>query len=486
MNTKVRSFPNGFLWGGAIAANQVEGAWNIDGKGISTADIAMNKKNLSRGDYKKHNSVSEEQIKETLESDSSKDYPKRRGIDFYHRYKDDVSIMGDLGIKALRFSIAWTRIFPNGDENHPNELGLKFYDDLIEELIKNNIEPIVTLSHYEMPMYLVNNYGGWTSRDVVTFFENFAKCVFERYKNKVKYWITFNEIDSIVRHPFTSGGIVPERFNNIEQAVYDGLHHQFIASALAVKHCKEIMPDAKIGCMLTSLLTYPHTCNPEDVLAAHWSNQFNYFFTDVQVRGAYPKYIERYFNEKNIIIKKLNGDDELLSKYTVDFISFSYYNSFVTSADSEGLEKVSGNTMGGIKNPYLPMSDWGWQIDPIGLRIALNNLYTRYQKPLFIVENGLGAEDIVSPDGTIDDEYRIQYLKSHIEQMHEAVLDGVELMGYTLWGIIDLISYSSSEMEKRYGLIYVDQDNDGNGSLERKLKKSFFWYKNLIKLNALT
>ncbi|QMV16308.1 glycoside hydrolase family 1 protein [Vibrio spartinae] len=485
MSEVMRKFPDGFLWGGAIAANQVEGAWNLDGKGISTADIATYKNNLSKGDYVKHNSVDEQQIKAAMASLSTDEYPKRRGIDFYHRYKDDITLMGQLGIKALRFSIAWTRIYPHGDETQPNEAGLAYYDRLIDALIEQNITPVVTLSHYEMPMHLVNKYGGWSSRQVVYFFENLCVTLFERYKGKVKYWITFNEIDSIVRHPFSSGGIIPHRFENVEQAVYDGLHHQFIASAIAVKHCKEIIPDAQIGCMLTSLLTYPHTCNPDDVFAAHWNNQFNYFFTDVQVRGAYPKYIQRYFDEKGIKIKLEEGDEALLYHNTVDFISFSYYNSFVTSADSEGLETVSGNTMGGIKNPYLPVSEWGWQIDPLGLRIALNNLYSRYQKPLFIVENGLGAYDKVEDDGSINDDYRIQYLRAHIEQMHEAILDGVELIGYTLWGIIDLISYSSSEMEKRYGLIYVDQDNDGNGTLERKVKKSFSWYKNVIEDNGL-
>lgn len=483
--TTIRTFPEGFLWGGAIAANQAEGAWNAAGKGISTADTAMNKKNISKGDYKKQNAVSSEQLARALQDQSTVNYPKRRGIDFYHRYPEDLALMGEMGIKTLRTSIAWTRIFPNGNETNANEEGLLFYDRLFDEMIKNGIEPLVTLSHYEMPMYLVDHYGGWTSREVIDFFVRFSTTVFNRYKDKVKYWITFNEIDGIVRHPFTNGGIVPDRFENVEQAVYQSLHHQFIASAYAVKLCHEIIPDAQIGCMLTSLLHYPHTCNPLDVLAAHKNNQFNLFFTDVQVRGAYPGYIERYFREQGIIIEKVEGDSELLKKYTADFISFSYYNSFVASADSEGLETVSGNTMGGVKNPYLPVSDWGWQIDPIGLRLALNNLYSRYQVPLFIVENGIGAYDTIEDDGTISDPYRIEYLRSHIEQMHEALLDGVEIMGYTVWGIIDLISYSSSEMEKRYGLIHVDQDNDGNGTLERRRKESFFWYQNLISNNGL-
>ncbi|MGM1023242.1 MAG: glycoside hydrolase family 1 protein [Bacillota bacterium] len=480
-----RTFPEGFLWGGAVAANQVEGAWNVDGKGISTADMAIYKKNVSKGDYKKHNSMTEEHIQKAMQDTSDQDYPKRQGIDFYHRYPEDLALFGEMGFKTLRVSIAWTRIFPNGDEDKPNEAGLQFYDRLFDEMHKNGIEPLVTLSHYEMPMYLVNHYGGWTQRKVVDFFIHFCKTVFKRYQNKVKHWITFNEIDSIVRHPFTSGGILPERFDNVEQAVYQGLHHQFIASALAVKYCHEIIPDSKIGCMLTRLTTYPHTCNPQDILAAFKDNQFNYFFTDVQVRGAYPPYMKRFFREKEIVIEKLEGDDEILKTHPVDFISFSYYMSLVASADSEGMEKVSGNTIGGVKNPYLETSDWGWQVDPVGLRLSLNELYSRYEVPLFIVENGLGAYDKVEEDGSIQDDYRIDYFRAHFEQMHEAILDGVELMGYTSWGAIDLVSYSSSEMEKRYGFIYVDKDNDGNGTLERKRKKSFYWYKDVISNNGL-
>ncbi|KQO12701.1 glycoside hydrolase family 1 protein [Paenibacillus sp. Leaf72] len=485
MSSNFRKFPEGFLWGGAIAANQVEGGWNEGGKGLSTADVAMYRKHLSKADYKKHNSISEEQIKEAMETADASEYPKRRGIDFYHRYPEDIALFAEMGFKVLRVSIAWSRIFPNGNETEPNEAGLQFYDDLFDELIKHGIEPLVTLSHYEMPLYLVNEYGGWTSREVVGFFVRFCQTVFERYKHKVKQWITFNEIDSIIRHPFTSGGMVPGRFENLEQSVYQALHHQFIASALAVKYCHEIVADSQIGCMLTCLIKYPNTPNPKDVLVAYQDNQFNLFFTDVQVRGAYPKYIERLFREKGIQLEKHAGDDELLKAHTVDFISFSYYMSLVTSVDSERMEQVSGNTIGGVKNPYLETSEWGWQIDAVGLRIFLNELYNRYQVPLFIVENGMGAYDKVEEDGSIQDDYRISYFQQHLEQMHEAILDGVELIGYTSWGCIDLISYSSSEMEKRYGFIHVDQDNDGNGTLARTPKKSFYWYKDVISNNGL-
>jgi 6-phospho-beta-glucosidase len=485
MANTVKKFPEGFLWGGAISANQAEGAWNVGGKGLSTADVAVYRKHLKRDEYEKHYLITNEQIEEAMKDPTDKKYPKRRGIDFYHRYKEDLALFAEMGFKVLRTSIAWTRIFPRGDESEPNEEGLRFYENLFKEMRKHGIEPLVTLSHYEMPLYLVNEYGGWTNRKVVDFFVHYAKTVFSRYKELVKYWLTFNEIDSIIRHPFTSGGIVPERFEHLEQAIFQALHHQFVASALAVKYCHEIIPDAKIGCMLTRLLTYPYSCHPEDVLLAQKDNQFNYFSSDVQVRGEYPKFMNRYFLEKNIVIEKKVGDDEILKQHTVDFLSFSYYMSLVNSINAEQMDKVCGNIAGGVKNPYLETSEWGWQIDPVGLRIALNDLYDRYQIPLFVVENGLGATDKIEEDGSIQDDYRIDYLKKHIEQVYEAIQDGVEVMGYTSWGCIDIISASTSEMEKRYGFIYVDQDNDGNGTLKRIPKKSFYWYKEVISENGL-
>ncbi|WP_077616109.1 glycoside hydrolase family 1 protein [Caenibacillus caldisaponilyticus] len=485
MANTVKKFPEGFLWGGAISANQAEGAWNVGGKGLSTADVAVYRKHLKRDEYEKHYLITNEQIEEAMKDPTDKKYPKRRGIDFYHRYKEDLALFAEMGFKVLRTSIAWTRIFPRGDESEPNEEGLRFYENLFKEMRKHGIEPLVTLSHYEMPLYLVNEYGGWTNRKVVDFFVHYAKTVFSRYKELVKYWLTFNEIDSIIRHPFTSGGIVPERFEHLEQAIFQALHHQFVASALAVKYCHEIIPDAKIGCMLTRLLTYPYSCHPEDVLLAQKDNQFNYFSSDVQVRGEYPKFMNRYFREKNIVIEKKVGDDEILKQHTVDFLSFSYYMSLVNSINAEQMDKVCGNIAGGVKNPYLETSEWGWQIDPVGLRIALNDLYDRYQIPLFVVENGLGATDKIEEDGSIQDDYRIDYLKKHIEQVYEAIQDGVEVMGYTSWGCIDIISASTSEMEKRYGFIYVDQDNDGNGTLKRIPKKSFYWYKEVISENGL-
>lgn len=482
----IKGFPDNFLWGGAVAANQVEGAANIGGKGLSTADMAVFRDALGRGEYEKHYSISDQQIIDAIGAKDISAYPKRRGIDFYHRYPEDLALFAEMGFKVLRVSIAWTRIFPNGTEEEANEEGLKFYDNLFDEMIKNNIEPLVTLSHYEMPIHLVNECNGWHDRKVVGLFEKFVISVFERYKTKVKYWITFNEIDSIIRHPFTTGGIVPDRFsgNEIENVLYQALHHQFVASALAVKHCHNIISGAKIGCMLTRLLTYAESCNPEDMLLAHRENQLNYFFSDVQIRGYYPNHMKRRFAEKNIDIVMESGDEEILRQHTVDFLSFSYYMSLVTSINADKMDKVSGNIAGGVKNPYLEKTEWDWQIDPVGLRIALNDMYDRYQIPLFVVENGMGATDIVEPNGEIIDDYRISYFSGHIREMKEAVKDGVELMGYTSWAPIDLISASTSEMAKRYGFIYVDQDNYGNGTLNRSRKKSFYWYQNVIKTNG--
>ncbi|HEY0210210.1 glycoside hydrolase family 1 protein [Acerihabitans sp.] len=483
---KIDGFPEGFLWGGAIAANQVEGGWNEGGKGLSTADMAIFKKDLKPEEYSKHYTITNQQIEQAMQATDAADYPKRRGIDFYHHYKDDIALFAEMGFKVLRFSIAWTRIFPTGVEPEPNESGLQFYDDLIDELLRNNIQPLVTLSHYEMPMYLVNQFGGWSDRRTLDCFERFTLAVLKRYGKKVKYWLTFNEIDSIIRHPFTTGGIVPERYpaERLENIIYQALHHQFVASALAVKHCRRLSPDSKIGCMLTRLLTYPQSCAPEDVLLAGRENQLNYFFSDVQIRGRYPRHMLRRFSEKGLQIDTRPGDEEILSQHRVDFISISYYMSLVTSVNADKMDKVGGNIAGGVKNPYLKTTEWDWQIDPVGLRIALNDLYDRYQIPVFVVENGMGAVDTPDGQGVIRDDYRIAYFQSHLQQMKEAVKDGVELLGYTSWAPIDLISASTSEMNKRYGFIYVDQDNQGNGTLRRSRKKSFHWYQDVIRSNG--
>ncbi|AIQ57352.1 glycoside hydrolase family 1 protein [Paenibacillus borealis] len=482
MAAVLNGFPENFLWGGATAANQLEGAFDQGGKGLSTADmIAFVPKDKRQGDHSME--ISTERIAQILAGETDDWFPKREGVDFYHRYKEDIALFAEMGFKVFRMSINWARIFPNGDDALPNEQGLQFYDDVFDELLKYGIEPLVTLSHYETPLGLTQKYNGWASREVVGFYVKYAETVFTRYRSKVKYWLTFNEINVMLFSPYTGGGILTDHVENKLQTVFQGLHHQFVASSLATKLGHEIIPGSQIGCMLARMESYANTCNPADVRKRQQEDQMNLFFTDVHARGKYPRYMDRYFAENNIVIAREPGDDEILAANTVDFISFSYYMTLTVSAGPEG-EATAGNLLGGIKNPYLKASDWGWQIDPVGLRITLNNLYDRYQKPLFIVENGLGAFDKVEADGAVHDHYRIDYLREHIKEMKEAVKDGVELMGYTAWGPIDLVSMSTSEMSKRYGFIYVDLDDTGSGTLNRSKKDSFAWYKQVISSNG--
>lgn len=480
-------FPDNFLWGGAIAANQCEGAWNEDGKGMSVADVAMFKPNVDKKDYVSQWHIDMDDIRKARETDDVVYYPKRHGVDFYHHYEEDIALFAEMGFKTLRLSIAWTRLFPNGDEEKPNKKGLLFYENVFKCLRKHNIEPLVTLSHYEMPLYLVENYEGWASREVVDMFVKFATTCFERYKDLVKYWLTFNEIDSVFRHPFTTVGIVEDNYaskNEAEEAIYKALHHQLVASALVTKYAREIIPGAQIGCMVTKTLTYPETCNPEDIYLAMMDNRTNNLYTDVQVRGKYPFWIKKLWKDKGFEIPILEGDEEILAAHTVDFISFSYYMSMVQSIHAEKREKVGGNLTTGVKNPYLSTSEWGWQIDPKGLEISLIDLYDRYQKPLWIVENGLGYNDVVNEDGTIEDDYRINYFADHFKAIGHAIENGVEVMGYTSWGCIDIVSASTSQMSKRYGFIYVDVDDYNKGTYKRLKKKSFDWYKKVIETNG--
>lgn len=480
-------FPKDFLWGGAIAANQCEGAWNVDGKGLSVADVAKFKPNIDKKDYVSQWHVSPADIEEGMATDDEIFYPKRHGIDFYHHYEEDIALFAEMGMKTLRLSIAWTRIFPKGIEEEPNEAGLAFYDKVFKALKKHGIEPIVTLSHYEMPLYLVNHYDGWVAREVVDFFVKFAKVCLERYGKYVKYWLTFNEIDSVFRHPYTTVGVVEEKYANkkeAEIAIYQALHHQFVASSLATKFAHQLIPGSQVGCMLTRTLAYPNTCNPDDVILAQRHNRENFFYADVQVFGEYPKFMDVYFEKAGIQIEKLVGDDEILKQHTVDFVSFSYYMSMVKSVDEAKMVKVGGNLITSAKNPYLGMTDWGWQIDPKGLRIALIDLYDRYRLPLFVVESGVGAYDTFEDDGSIHDDYRIAYFRSHFEQMNLACKEGVKLLGYTSWGCIDIVSASTSQMSKRYGFIYVDLDDYGKGSYQRYRKDSFYWYQKAIASNG--
>ncbi|WP_434526936.1 glycoside hydrolase family 1 protein [Photorhabdus asymbiotica] len=457
-----KQFPENFLWGGALAANQAEGAYQTGGKGLSISD--MQPYGVIGG---------------SMERNTDDFNIKDIGIDFYHRYPDDIALFAEMGFKCLRTSIAWTRIFPEGDEEVPNENGLAFYDRLFDEMRKYHIQPLITLSHFEMPYNLVKKYGGWGNRKTIEFFERYARTVFERYKHKVKYWLTFNEINMSLFSCFTGVGL-PE--DSEIQNIYQALHYQLVASAKAVKACHEIIPDAKIGNMVAATSYYPLTCHPDDVLESLKKNRESLFFFDVQARGYYPSYMTRLFKEQNITLDITDEDQQAL-KETVDFLSLSYYMSCCATTDPN-MVKSAGNMINPVENPYLASSEWGWQIDPQGLRYLLNTLYDRYQMPLFIVENGLGARDVIQDDGSIIDDYRIQYLNDHLFQVREAIEDGVQLLGYTSWGPIDLVSASTAEMSKRYGFIYVDRDDQGNGTLERRRKKSFNWYKDVISSNG--
>ncbi len=452
-------FPETFLWGGAIAANQTEGAWQEDGKGLSTSDVQP------KGIFGA--------IDERTSADSQL---KDIAIDFYHRYPQDIALFAEMGFTCLRISIAWTRIFPRGDETEPNAAGLAYYDNLFTELEKYNIQPMVTLSHYEMPWALVSEYGGWGNRQVIDFFMRYARVVFTRYQKRVGLWLTFNEINMSLHAPLTGVGIAAD---SSLSDVYQAIHHQLVASGLAVQACHEIIPSAKIGNMLLGGLLYPLTPKPTDVWATLQENRHWLFFGDVQVRGEYPGYMRRYFRENNIRLN-ITPEDRAALKHSIDFISFSYYMSGCACADATEQSSCQGNILNMIPNPHLTSSEWGWQIDPLGLRVLLNMLWDRYNKPLFIVENGLGARDQLTDDQQIIDDYRISYLNDHLLQVREALEDGVEIMGYTSWGPIDLVSASKAQLSKRYGFIYVDRNDDGSGSLQRYRKKSFGWYQSVI------
>lgn len=469
-----------FLWGGATAANQCEGAWDVDGKGVSVSDICTG------GKFGQSKMITPILQEGTL-------YPSHEAIQHYTRFREDIKLFAEMGFKVYRFSIAWTRIFPNGDETEPNEAGLKHYEEVIDECLKYGIEPLITISHYEVPFGLTKKCNSWVSREMIDYYLNYCRAIFERYKGKVKYWLTFNEINSSISAmgALLNQGILNDLENptaftrqpDIPQQRWQGLHHMFVASALAVKMAHEIDSNYKVGNMVIYSCSYPLTCEPDDVLACQQYNRvYNYLCTDVQCKGAYPYFADSYFKEIGVTIKKEDGDDEILRAGTVDFVTFSYYMSSCQTA--KDLQSGEGNLLGGVPNPHLPASDWGWQIDPKGLRYALNDLYDRYHLPLMVVENGLGAKDELEPDGSINDDYRIDYLRLHIEQMKKAVEDGVDLMGYTPWGCIDLVSASTGEYAKRYGMIYVRRYDDGTGDFARLRKKSFYWYQNVIKTNG--
>ena len=493
------SFPKDFLWGGSTAANQIEGAWNEGGRGPATSDFArLITKQIrdTEGPYDghvPHNAASAEMVEDMLQHPDNWELPKRRGIDFYHTYKEDIKLFAEMGFKVFRMSISWSRIYPNGDDKQPNEEGLKFYDAVFDELHKYNIEPLVTLSHFDTPLHLAQEYNGFASRHTIDAFAKYAETVMRRYKGKVKYWLTFNDINNVLSNPFTISGVImpgaqkPEDGNPyLEnwQLKFQAVHNQFVASALAVKKLHEIDPDAKMGNMLCRLENYAESSKPEDQLQVLFEDHFNWFFTDVQATGKYPYYMERFFKENNIHIEMGKDDLKILEEGPVDFITISYYMTYIMRYKGQPVAKPTGRLVSDIKNPYLPKTEWGWTIDPIGFRITLNRIYDRYHKPIFISENGLGAVDHFNEKGQIEDDYRIDYMHKHVEQMREAIADGVDVFGYAWWGPIDLVSSGTSEMTKRYGMIYVDQDDYGNGTGKRAKKKSFYYYKKLIASNG--
>ncbi len=465
MDTK---FPQDFLWGGAISANQSEGNWRADNKLPSVADVMR---------VNERTSLSMTEIAKRVQDPRDELYPKRNGIDFYHTYEQDLELLAQTGSQVFRTSIAWSRIFPSGDEQEPNQAGLDFYYKLFTSCKKQGLKVMVTLSHYEMPLALVEKYGGWKKRQLIDFYVRYCKTVIKAYADLVDFWLPFNEIDSVFRHPFISAGLVKEDqgLNNLCQA----MHYQFVASAIVVNYIHR-KTTSKVGCMITGMQIYPATSRPEDNFLAQELRQEMYLAGQVQIQGHYPARILKLMQTK--LKLDISAEDlQLLTQGTGDFLAFSYYTSIMKGAEKDA-EKAEGNTISGQKNPYLPSSKWGWQIDPVGLRTLCLDLADRFNVPLFIVENGLGAEDQVTEDQQIHDEDRIQYLQKHLEQLSTAINhDGVEIMGYLMWGMIDIVSSSTAQMSKRYGLIYVDYDDQNRGSGKRIKKDSFYWYQNMIK-----
>ena len=479
-------FPANFLWGGAIAASQADGAWQEDGKGIDTQDLryfdpAWDK--TLRQENRDINMTSE-RFQAALQTDDTQYYPFRMGIDFYHTWKDDLQLFHELGLKVFRTSINWARIYPNGDDAQPNPEGLAFYKELYEECQKLGMKVFATILHYNIPANLVTKYGGWKSRETVKHYVRYATTLYLELGHCVDFWLPFNEINAARFNPWNGCCLIKDQEAHYDQAIFQCTHHQFLANALAVKAAHDILPNSMVGGMIARFTSYPATCKPEDVMQTILDENYkNYFYSDVMARGKYPSYAERMFKELDIHIEKEPDDDRILAENTVDYLAFSYYMSMISS-DDPNYEVTSGNLLSGKKNPYLPTSEWGWQIDPIGLRISLNQMYDRYQLPVFVAENGIGATDMPEADGQIHDDYRIDYLRRHFQQMGEAIQDGVDLIGYTMWGFIDIVSCGTMEMSKRYGVIYVDRDDYGNGTNERLRKDSFYWYQKCIATNA--
>ena len=466
-------FEKNFLWGGAVAANQCEGAWDEDGKGMILAELDHNDTNKNHGISIP---IRDLNYLKKFKNDKETYFPKRNGINFYHTYKEDLSLLKEAGLKCFRTSIDWARIFPNGDDMEPNEKGIAYYDDLINEIRNNGMEPIITISHYELPISLVERYGGWRSPQFYKAFVRYAKFVIDRWNKKVTYWVVINQINLSEALPFEAIGLAKEDNRNFWQDYYQAIHYQLLACAKVKEYSKKY-PFIKIGTMNADMSAYPKTPKPQDVIMTMKHNRMNFFYTDVSFRGKYPGFILRYFDEEGIKIDISEDDKKLLKENTLDFLGISYYFTLCKDATCTIRQESV------VDNPYLEKTQWGWTLDPDGFYYCLSQYYDRYEKPIFILENGLGCHDKVI-NNEIHDDYRIHYLKEHLLQLENALNDGVEVLGYCLWSPIDIIAASSSQMSKRYGLIYVDLDDMGNGSGKRLKKDSFYWYKKVIETNG--
>jgi 6-phospho-beta-glucosidase len=473
-----KEFPKDFLWGGAFAACQFEGAYDVDGRGLSTSDVHMYSENVNRANVAKEGGGTKKEI-EKYAQDTVNWYPKRYGIDFYHTYKSDLALLKEMGFKTLRTSISWSRIFPNGDEEEPNEKGLQFYDSLIDEIIKDGMEPIITMSHYDIPLHLVMEYGGFANRKLITFFTRYAEVLLKRYNGKVKYWIVFNQINLLQFCSWGSIGLLDDYSDNLEEAKFQAVHNQFVCCALVKKMAQIIDPNAKIGTMSADCTYYPFTCKPEDVVFTMQRNRMQYFYTDVQFNGEYPDYAKRYFEKHNIHLDIDLMDQVLIKKYPMEFLAISYYSSSCIDSTC-----CTDNPRDRVQNPYLKPTPWEWRMDPLGFYNSLSQYWDRYHKPIMIGENGLGALDTLEADYTVHDDYRIDYYRKHIAQLKECIEDGVDIFAYCAWAPIDIVSSSTAEMSKRYGFVYVDQDDHGNGTKKRYKKDSFDWYKKVIASNG--
>lgn len=488
------NFPQGFLWGGATAASQIEGAFDEDSKGMDTSDCRSGTHGVPSAEKTrwKYRLMTQSRYEKAIHTKGLGDYPYRWGSDQYHHYKQDIALLAEMGIKIYRLSISWARIFPHGDDAEPNAEGLRYYRAVFDECKKYGIKIYCTILHYSIPVAIIEKYGGWENRKLIELYLRYVQVLFDNFMDDVEIWLPFNEINAGYFHPYNGVGLIlPDGYENLDDPfedsrgrIFQAIHHQFVANAMTVRLAKSIKPDVKMSCMIARFCPYPANCRPENVLLALQTQQYeNFFYTDVMVRGEYPAYMKRFFAQKGVSLQIAPGDLELLRTYTSDIISFSYYFSSVSTTDTTW-KTTDGNLVRGKVNPYLERSEWGWQKDPLGLRISLNQLYDRYQKPLFIAENGLGAADRLVSDGTVHDPYRVDYLRDHFAAMKAACGDGVELLGYTMWGIIDLVSCGTVEMRKRYGTIYVDVDDEGHGTFNRYRKDSFYWYKKVIASNG--